>query len=49
MNTKEDTGNFKPDDPMCLYSRNPKWIAETVIEKTGPVPSLPSNIDAPGY
>jgi len=38
-NVKESTRSFEPDDPVWLrnYSGNPKWIAGTVIMKTGPV------------
>ena len=38
-NVKEGTGSFEPDDPVWLrnYSGNPKWIAGTVVMKTGPV------------
>jgi len=38
-NIKEGTRSFEPDDPVWLrnYSGNPKWIAATVVMKTGPV------------
>ena len=38
-NVNEGTRSFEPDNPVWLrnYSGNPKWIAGTVVMKTGPV------------
>ena len=37
--SKKELEVFEPDDPVWLrnYSGNPKWIAGTVVMKTGPV------------
>ena len=37
-NVNEGTRSFEPDNPVWLrnYSGNPKWIAGTVVMKTGP-------------